>query len=264
MIPDMETVAELVISAARQELLPRFGRVSTQRKVDGSLVSQADLAVQEKLGASLKQHWPDFVLLSEEQSDAERHSALQHLSTGVWCLDPLDGTSNFVAGVPYYAISLAFLKENRVEAGLVYDPQRDECFTAQRGQGARLNGQPLPALPQPEKLHQALALVDFKRLPTAMRQQLVTRPPYKSQRSFGAVALDWCWLAAGRVHLYVHGQQNLWDYAAGQLVLTEAGGQASTLEGEEVFRPDLLARSSVAALDPTLFAAWREWLLTKE
>jgi myo-inositol-1(or 4)-monophosphatase len=103
-------------------------------------------------------------------------------------------------------------------------------------------------------------MIDLKRLPAALASHLAADPPYKSQRSFGAVALDWCWLAAGRGHLYLHGQQKLWDYAAGQLVLQEAGGKAVTLEGQPVFAPRLESRSTVAALNPEIFHAWLAWL----
>jgi myo-inositol-1(or 4)-monophosphatase len=74
------------------------------------------------------------------------------------------------------------------------------------------------------------------------------------------VALDWCWIAAGRCHLYLHGRSNLWDYAAGQLILAEAGGLSCTLDGEPVFVRALTPRSSVAAVDAALFNAWTEWL----
>jgi myo-inositol-1(or 4)-monophosphatase len=84
--------------------------------------------------------------------------------------------------------------------------------------------------------------------------------PYSSQRSFGSVALDWCWLAAGRCHVYLHGGQKLWDYAAGGLILEEAGGRAVTLAGEEIRYGELKSRSVAAALDPVLFREWAGWL----
>ena len=74
------------------------------------------------------------------------------------------------------------------------------------------------------------------------------------------MALDWCWLAAGRGHLYLHGKQRIWDYAAGSLILAEAGGHAVTLSGESVYRDDIAPRSAVAALDETLFQDWCAWL----
>ena len=90
--------------------------------------------------------------------------------------------------------------------------------------------------------------------------RLVTKSPFRSQRSFGAVALDWCWLAAGRSHIYLHGRSKLWDYAAGNLIFHAAGGYSTTLTGESVFTRSLTPRSSVAAVDAQLFAAWTRWL----
>ncbi|MDH5182088.1 MAG: inositol monophosphatase family protein, partial [Gammaproteobacteria bacterium] len=178
------------------------------------------------------------------------------------CLDPLDGTSNFAAGIPYFAASLALIREGRVVLGLVYDPVRDECFSAIRGEGVWLNDAPLlPAGNLP--IQPGIGIVDFKRLPAELAARLAVSPPFKSQRSFGSVALDWCWLAAGRGHVYLHGRQNLWDYAAGNLIFEQAGGYACTLEGEPVFDLSLRPRSAVAALDQTFFTNWCDWLLIK-
>jgi len=123
-----------------------------------------------------------------------------------------------------------------------------------------LNKQPLAVAPTGLELKQTTALIDFKRLDGALATRLATQIPYASQRSFGSVALDWCWLAAGRCHLYLHGRSHLWDYAAGQLILGEAGGYSCTLDGEPVFTRSLTPRSSVAAVDAPLFRAWTDWL----
>ena len=143
---------------------------------------------------------------------------------------------------------------------MVYDPVRQECFYARRGGGAWLNGRHLTAARPAAALKQTVALVDFKRLAAPLARRLALEPPYSSQRSFGSVALDWCWIAAGRGDVYLHGKQKIWDYAAGSLLLAEAGGHASTLEGEPVFRADIAPRSAVAALDAGLFDEWRTWL----
>ena len=103
-------------------------------------------------------------------------------------------------------------------------------------------------------------MVDLKRLPAGLIEALATAPPYRSQRSFGSVALDWCWLAAGRCHVYLHGRSNIWDYAAGNFIFDTAGGFSTTLQGEAVFTPALTPRSSVAAVDRSLFQAWTAWL----
>ena len=261
MFPEaLHTLSEIIRDIADRELPPRFCCHSDARKADGSLVTEADLVMQDALDKALRQHWPDFEVLGEEMDDTAQQQALQHINTGLWCIDPLDGTSNFSIGVPYYAVSVALLRNNTVEMGVVYDPSRKECFAAALGQGAWLNEQPLEQQHLASPLAQGMALIDLKRLSGDLASRLAAQPPYRSQRSFGAVALDWCWLAAGRCHVYLHGQQKLWDYAAGSLILQEAGGNAVTLEGEAVFKPTLEPRSTAAALDPEIFRQWKDWL----
>ncbi len=261
MIPDsLARLANLTIEISDRELPARFSCHSGSRKSDGSLVTEADVVMQDALEKALKAEWPDIPLLGEEMSEQDQQGALQHSHSGLWCIDPLDGTSNFSAGVPYYAVSVALIRNGEVEMGVVYDPSRKECFSAARGEGAWINEKPLKPQRLSSPLSDGMALIDLKRLEPGLASRLASRPPYKSQRSFGAVALDWCWLAAGRCHVYLHGKQKLWDYAAGSLVLEEAGGSAVTLEGEPVFRATLAPRSAAAALDPDIFKQWVEWL----
>jgi myo-inositol-1(or 4)-monophosphatase len=250
----------LICETADRELPSRFGCHSGSRKADGSLVTEADIVVQAALFDALKQRWPDTDVLGEEMDESAQQRAMQHSDTGLWVLDPLDGTTNFSNGVPYYAVSAALLRNGVVEQGVVYDPNRKECFAAARKQGAWLNGERLQHGCSAPPLAQGVALIDLKRLPKDLACRLASNPPYKSQRSFGAVALDWAWLAAGRFQVYLHGRQKLWDYAAGCLILEEAGGCAVTLEGKPVFAPTLQPRSAAAALDPAAFQQWIDWL----
>ncbi len=261
MTPDIARLRELVVRVAREELLPWLGDIRGERKRDGSIVTQVDRCMQSRLQAELAQCWPGFGFLGEEMAADVQGRALADLCAGtdLWCLDPLDGTSNFVAGVPYFAVSLALLSAQGARLAVVYDPNRDECFTAQRGGGAALNGVPL-RVPEPVALAAAIAGVDLKRLPPRLACHLGARPPFHSQRNFGASSLDWCWVAAGRLQVYVHGAQQLWDYAAGELILAEAGGCAHTLTREQVFVAALTPRSVVAAIAPALLAEWRTCL----
>ncbi len=261
MLPqDLLQLSSLVIEIAERELPPRMKCSSQRRKIDGSLVTEADLVMQAELTRALQRHWPGIALLGEEMTEADQQAALEWLPSGVWCVDPLDGTSNFAVGIPYYAVSVALVKNSLPEMAVVYDPSRKECFAAAHGGGAWLNGKRLEKGIMPATLSRCIALIDFKRLPLELAGRLAAQPPYKSQRSFGAVALDWCWLAAGRGHVYLHGRQKLWDYAAGWLVLHEAGGQSLTLSGERVFTPSLKPRSAAAAGDPGIFEQWKRWL----
>ena len=260
---DQEAVEELLRRlrrAADEELMTRFNRVGARIKADGSVVTEADLAMQGRMQRELAGLFPDYGFLGEEMDLGQRQSQLARPGAGFWVLDPLDGTSNFVNGIPYFAVSLALVVEGRVELAMVYDPARQELFHALAGQGARLNGQPLARRAAPAVLRKAIALVDYKRLPTALAQRLAAAPPYGSQRSFGSVALDFCWIAAGRGHVYLHGRHNLWDYAAGLTILHEAGGHSTTLEGWQEMGLDLQPRSTAAALDAALFVEWCNWL----
>ncbi|OIQ71353.1 fructose-1,6-bisphosphatase/inositol-1-monophosphatase [mine drainage metagenome] len=221
--------------------------------------------MQRRVQRDLAALWPHIPLLGEEMP-AELQTRLMAAEAadpggpGLWVLDPLDGTSNFAVGLPVFGPSLAWLQGGLVRLGVVFDVMRDELFSAALGRGASLNGQPLPTPATQVPLAKAIACVDFKRLPAPLAARLATRPPYSSQRSIGSVALDWCWLAAGRFHLYLHGSQGLWDYAAGGLVLAEAGGHARTLAGEPVFNNTLDKRSALCAGDVLLFEQWAAWV----
>lgn len=259
-LPDLDTLCTLVRRAAREELLPRFTRVTQQHKADGSILTEADLAIDARLRAALADNWPGIAFLSEEMDTAAQDSLLQSPDQPLWCLDPLDGTSNFAAGIPFFGVSLALLQAGQPQLGVIYDPVRDECFSVRRGHGARLNGAALRTPPIDLELGRCIALIDFKRLTPDLRRRLLESPPYHSQRNFGSCALEWAWLAAGRGHIYLHGGQKLWDFAAGCLLLEEAGGASFTLAGDTVFRPDLPPRSVVASPDPALARQWLDWL----
>jgi len=257
---ELDVLVPLVRQAAGEELLSRFRQVESRRKADGSLITEADLAMQQRLLDELQRRWPERRLLGEEMPASEQRRLLREGDAGVWCLDPLDGTRNFASGFPVFSVSLALVIGGEVVLGLVLDPVRDECFTAAKGEGAWLDGEPLTLAGEDGELAGTLAIADLKRLPAPVACRLATEPPFASQRSIGSVALDWCWLAAGRVQLYVHGRQNLWDYAAGRLVFDEAGGHHGTLEGQAAGPADLVPRSAVGAVGAERYRQWQAWL----
>ncbi|MCF6253569.1 MAG: inositol monophosphatase [Thiomicrorhabdus sp.] len=248
-----------LVQLAKTEVLVRFEKVSVETKQDGSLLTEADTQMQLKTQAFLEKNWPEFAFLGEESSLEIQEKAM-HSEQGCWILDPVDGTSNFAIGIPVYTVSLALMVQGNIVAGLVYDPSRDELFAARQGQGAELNHQPLIAKTAKTALSQCSSIVDFKRLKTDLAIRLVTQAPYASQRSFGSVALDWCWIAAGRGQVYLHGSQNIWDYAAGWLILEEAGGQSQTLDQQTVLLAKVEKRSAIAATTPELFKEWNDFL----
>ena len=241
------------------------GGSPAELKADGSWVTAVDLAVQQAIRTWLDAAFPAIGFLGEEMSAAEQSAAWQACLAGeslLWVVDPLDGTSNFRSGFPVFSLTLALFDRGRVVAGLVYDPLRDELFHARSGAGAFMNEDRLDATAHAgAPLNRSLAIVDFKRLPKPLAARLATEPPFGSQRSIGSVALDWCWLAAGRVQVYVHGKQSLWDYAAGQLIAFEAGACTAMLDGtlDQPGAPLALApRSALAAVSAPLLHDWIE------
>ncbi len=261
--PGMGAVLKAIISSvklvAAEEIMPRYMKVAHQRKSDGSLCTDADLAAQEALTRKL-QAILNVPVLGEEMSVEQQQALWGDGQQELWCIDPIDGTSNFVRGLPYFSVSVALIRNGRSALGVVYDPVGDEVFAAESGRGAFLNGTRLVRRNVVSELSGALANVDMKRLDGKLACRLVSNPPYASQRNFGASTLDWCYTAAGRYDVYLHGGQKLWDYAAGSLVLQEAGGNACSLEHDDFFRGDVWQRSVVAALDANLFEEWKNWL----
>jgi myo-inositol-1(or 4)-monophosphatase len=249
----------VVRSVAAEEIMPRFQRVAHARKEDGSLFTEADLAAQEALARGLREIRP-LPVVGEEMTEAQQGERWLAGQAGLWCVDPIDGTSNFVNGVPFFAVSVALMQAGRSVLGVVFDPVADEMFYAEHGHGAFLNGQRLPLRPGRVHMRGAIAGIDFKRLPSRLSAALVAQPPYASQRNFGAGTLEWCYAAAGRFDITLHGGQKLWDYAAGAVILEEAGGRACTLTHDDFWADGLWHRSVIAACNPALFAPWRDWI----
>lgn len=249
----------MVRDIARAEILPRYLKSARNRKADGSLFTEADMASQQRFSEALPAFLPGAVL-GEEMTAAEQAALWKEGARGLWCIDPIDGTTNFANGIPLFAVSIAYLIDHEPVIGVVYNPITDESFYAARGAGAFLNGTELPLRAGATELRDAVAGVDFKRISHHLGDELAVRPPYYSQRNFGSSALEWCFVAAGRLDVYLHGGQMLWDYAAGRLILEEAGGSYSTLGGTPLTAGPAIKRSVIAAASPALFEQWRTWL----
>jgi len=259
----LDASVALVREVAQREIIPRFLRVSHgQRKDDGSLCSEADLAAQHFLLDRLTEihHCP---IIGEEMTAAVQQARWHDSSDddrGLWCIDPIDGTTNFINGLPCFAVSIAWMRARRTRLAITYNPITDEMFYAREGHGAYLNGRRLPLRQVTADIGRAVGGVDFKRIPKLLADRIAVSPPFYSQRNFGSSTLDWCNLAAGRLDLYLHGGQMLWDYAAGSLILREAGGQRCTLEHDDYDADEGWRRPVIAALHPAVFEAWRDWV----
>lgn len=250
----------LVREIAREVILPRYLKSARNRKADGSLFTEADIESQRRFTEALPLLVPGQVL-GEEMSAAEQAHLWSAGRRGMWCIDPIDGTTNFANGIPFFAVSIAYLVDHEPLFGVVYNPVTDESFYAAKGAGAYLNGAELPLRAAASTLQDAVAGIDFKRISHHLGDELAVRPPYFSQRNFGSSALEWCFVAAGRLDVYIHGGQMLWDYAAGRLILAEAGGEAAALDGGSLMAGPSVKRGVIAAANPTLFADWRKWVV---
>jgi myo-inositol-1(or 4)-monophosphatase len=258
MQPDLGQIVPIVKRIAQEELLPLFACCTRNYKDDGSIITEADLACHQRLQQELSDLWPHIGYLSEENSSKEQMALLRQHRQGLWVVDPLDGSNNFASGIPYFCLSIALVNQQGPQLAVVYDPIRDECFSAQYQKGASLNDQPLQVPLNVPALKQSLLLANIERLPTRLREGLVRNPPYGSIRHFGASALDWCWLAYGRGQLSLHAGQNFWDYAAGLLIFAEAGGQCCSFDQKEVFHFSLKRRSVIAAGSVNRYREWRD------
>lgn len=238
---ELRETAEVVARRAGELLLERFSSARTvQLKTEGrqNLVTDADRAAEQLIVETLRERYPSHGLLAEEGGA---------LSSGElrWFIDPLDGTTNYARGIPHFAVSLAVEGPGpegtrQLLAGVVFDPIRDELFSAARDDGATLNGRTLVMREGPA-LEQAVLATGFPydlalrpERPLAVFNQLVVR--VAGIRRMGSAALDLAWLAAGRFDAFVECGLKPWDTAAGALLITEAGGQIQSLDGS-VYSP---------------------------
>ncbi len=255
----LDTIIKQIKQISQKTLINKQSDIEREHKADGSFITKADLSMQQQIIHLLEQYFPDTAVLGEEMTEQEQLDILQQ-PQAFWCLDPIDGTSNYSTGLPYFAVSLALIEKGKTLWGMVYDPSRDECFTAAQNQGAFLNDNPLIINNTSDTLKQALALVDFKKMDPGLATALVTQQPWASQRSLGSIALDWCWLAADRCQIYFHSRHSLWDFAAATLIFREAGGYYCTLQGKELDFFSLKKQVAIAAVNKPLFDCWQNYL----
>ena len=256
-MPDLLSEVVQLARKTGQAIKPWFSDVSPEIKSDGSWLTKADTLAHDLLFEKLPEIC-DVPVLSEELSSIEQQNIIDTAQDGYWCVDPLDGTSNFTQGIPYYCVSIALIDSGEVKLGVVYDPNRDECFHACDDSESCIDGVPIKVT-ELNCIADATALIEMKRIPNQVATELVLKSPYRSQRSFGASALDLCWVAAGRCQLYLHGEQRLWDYVAAAKILQNAGGKSETFDRKALFQNDLQSKTVIAASTEASMTQWREY-----
>lgn len=226
----LEQIISIVRQAGELVLSARGISGRTHEKTSAAdLVTDYDVAVENLLREKLLALLPEAAFFGEEESRPA------HPERGwVFIVDPIDGTANFVRGLGQSAISVALAKDGRVEYGVICDPYRDEMFSARRGGGAFCNGAPIHVSEKPLDqgifaMGTALYRREYAAPTLRLTEQLFARSC--DFRRMGAAALDLCAVACGRVELFFEYSLCPWDYAAGSLLVTEAGGVMSTLEG---------------------------------
>jgi myo-inositol-1(or 4)-monophosphatase len=253
----LKAVIAAVKLAAAEEIKPRYTKITQQRKIEEHIAADVDAAVHATLVKKL-QAVVNVPILDANLSPQEQHALW--LTGDAWCINPVDSLPNLMRGLPYFSISVALLREGKVVLGVVYAPVDEELFVAELGKGAFLNGQKIVGRDTANRLDAALASVDFRRLNTQLIARLSVQPPYHTHRNFGASALDWCYTATGRYDVYLHGGQQLWDYAAGALILQESGAFVCCIEQDDFAQGNVWQRSVIASRDLKLFEAWRDWV----
>lgn len=238
---DFLATAELAARAAAKVLAEWAPKFTVREKARADLVTEADVAAQEAIVQIIHQRFPYHKLLGEESL-----SRLDGDSSYCWVIDPLDGTSNYVHGFPYYAVSIGLVCDGQHHSAVVYDPTRDEIFTASHGGGTSLNGRPIRPT-NVSTLDGAMVVaslpVGSQRDDPAVMRFLQVLPKVQSVQRTGSAALNLSYVAAGRIDAFWSTSLKPWDVAAGALLVQEAGGRVSKIDGSpfDMFVPDLLA-----------------------
>lgn len=224
----LRTAIRAAREAARVQLAERGTDLGVSTKSSAiDLVTRVDRLCEERIRAVIAAEHPGHVVLGEELGQ-EASGSMR------WIVDPLDGTVNYAHGFPFYCVSIALEADGELLVGVVYDPERDELFTAARGGGAWLNGRPLE-VSSGSDLRQALLATGFayvaERIELNLEVFARVLPRVRSVRRPGAAALDICYVACGRLDGFWELGLNPWDVAAGLLILREAGGTATGADG---------------------------------
>ena len=216
-----------------------FNRDHTiQLKGATDLVTEIDHASEKLIMETILANHPQHAIIAEETGEVK--GSQDHC----WYIDPLDGTINYSHRIPLYSISIAYALNGKLQLGVVYDPDRDECFSAERGKGAWLNGKPIHVSAR-TSLEQSLLVSglpnvepDFQKL--MKRMEIFGRLTNISQgvRRLGSAAIDVCFVACGRLDGYWEEKINPWDIGAGSLICEMAGGAVTSLQGDpDYFKP---------------------------
>ena len=240
------TILEVCVDAARQAGALVRNRFLTEKEISfkgrADIVTDVDLASEKIILGILTSEFPQFSILAEESEPVTNDSAY------TWVVDPIDGTRNFAEGIPHFCLVVALAKGNQMVVGVIFDPLKDEMFTAEQGKGAFLNGERIKVSERQEVpdsiLGFDLGYVDQKAgLALDMIRSLW--PNILGMRLMGSSALGLAYAACGRLDIYFHHHLSPWDIASGLLLVQESGGNVVDKQGEaaNLFTPSIIASS---------------------
>lgn len=239
----MRCAEALAREAGKKIEIERMAGFTVRYKRENDPVTNVDRAVERFLREQLALLFPQDSILGEEFGEDE-HQNIER----VWMIDPIDGTTNFSQGIPIYCVSLALQHKGRTVVAVIYDPTRDELFSAMAGGGAWLNGEKIQVSEQPE-LSQSVLATGFPPLKQGDTfESIVERMGHvvaasRGMRRLGSAALDLAYVAAGRLDGFWEYRLNPWDTAAGYLLVKEAGGKVSLDSGDpyDVYKKSIVA-----------------------
>ncbi len=237
---------ELAARSGGNALVTLRGTAEVRAKAPRDLVTAADIAAQEIVHEVLRMAYPSHAIVGEEGL-CDEPAALNPRFR--WFIDPLDGTTNFVHGLPYYATSVALVENGIPIVGAIFNPETNECYTAAKGEGAFLNGERIRVSPV-ELMNDALIATSFAAAvdpdsPEVQRFLTVLRHA-QAVRRLGSAALNLCYVAAARMDGYFGSSTKAWDVGAGIVIVREAGGIVTGIDGKpfDILEPHFVAASS--------------------
>jgi myo-inositol-1(or 4)-monophosphatase len=240
-------IAHRAASSAGKTLSNIYGHVNhVMKKGSIDLVTEADLEAEKIILETIRSNFPEDSILSEESGRQK------HTSGRTWLVDPLDGTTNFTHGFPFFAVSIALEIEKEIVLGIVYNPKMDECYEAVRGEGSRLNKSPIN-VSKTSNLNESLLATGFPYDIHEKSEEVINffgKMVVRAQgiRRPGSAAIDLCYVAAGRFDGFWEQGLNPWDTAAGILIVEEAGGKVTTFEG----KPYSPYQKTIVAANPSI------------
>jgi myo-inositol-1(or 4)-monophosphatase len=231
-----------------RDRLGNMGKIE-QKKNNSDLVTEVDRLSEELIRRNIQENYPDHWILSEEDCGQENsYDAFMKYTSGYcWIIDPVDGTTNFIHGIPHFSVSIGIVKDGEPVIGVVFNPVTAELFTARKSLGAYRNGHPIK-VGEESTLSEAVIATgfqanDFKAGSRVIQQMDNLAGKTRNIRMFGAASVDLCLVASGKISGFWHEGLNPWDTAAAVLILKEAGGKVTDKDGNpfRLFHDSLIA-----------------------